>query len=237
LSRSPARDVKLFQGLDLNPKTLSDMRKSYELAELDDVHLKDNPLEFFQLWLDEALEAKIPEPTAMTLATVDSHLRPSTRIVLLKGLDEGLIFYTNYQSRKGQELAGNPFAALQFHWVELERTVRIEGLIEKTSDAMSDEYFHSRPRGSQIGAWASPQSEVLQSRDQLQAEVTRLEQLYADQPIPRPAHWGGYRLMPERWEFWQGRPSRLHDRVRYQKASVTGGAGGPITWSIDRLGP
>jgi pyridoxamine 5'-phosphate oxidase len=210
------------------------MRKSYELAELDDAHLKDTPHEFFQLWLDEALKAQIPEPTAMTLATVDSHLRPSTRIVLLKGLEsEGLIFYTNYQSRKGQELAGNPQAALQFHWIELERTVRIEGVIEKTSDAMSDAYFQSRPRGSQIGAWASPQSEVLQNREQLQSEVTRLEQLYAHQPIPRPAHWGGYRLVPQTWEFWQGRPSRLHDRVRYQRRSDALGA----AWAIDRLGP
>ena len=165
---------------------------------------------------------------------MDSHLRPSTRIVLLKGLEsEGLIFYTNYQSRKGQELAGNPQAALQFHWIELERTVRIEGVIEKTSDAMSDAYFQSRPRGSQIGAWASPQSEVLQNREQLQSEVTRLEQLYAHQPIPRPAHWGGYRLVPQTWEFWQGRPSRLHDRVRYQRRSDALGA----TWAIDRLGP
>ncbi len=218
----------------MNPQTLSDMRKSYELAELDDAHLKDTPHEFFQLWLDEALKAQIPEPTAMTLATVDSHLRPSTRIVLLKGLEsEGLIFYTNYQSRKGQELAGNPQAALQFHWIELERTVRIEGVIEKTSDAMSDAYFQSRPRGSQIGAWASPQSEVLQNREQLQSEVTRLEQLYAHQPIPRPAHWGGYRLVPQTWEFWQGRPSRLHDRVRYQRRPDALGA----AWAIDRLGP
>ena len=218
----------------MNPQTLSDMRKSYELAELDDAHLKDTPHEFFQLWLDEALKAQIPEPTAMTLATVDSHLRPSTRIVLLKGLEsEGLIFYTNYQSRKGQELAGNPQAALQFHWIELERTVRIEGVIEKTSEAMSDAYFQSRPRGSQIGAWASPQSEVLHNREQLQSEVTRLEQLYAQQPIPRPAHWGGYRLVPQAWEFWQGRPSRLHDRVRYQRRSDAHGS----TWAIDRLGP
>lgn len=169
------------------------MRKSYELAELDDAHLKDTPHAFFKLWLEEALKAQIPEPTAMTLATVDSHMRPSTRIVLLKGLEnEGLIFYTNYLSRKGQELAGNPHAALQFHWVELERTVRIEGLMEKTSSAMSDDYFHSRPRGSQIGAWASAQSQVLQSREQLQTEVSRLEHLYDQQTIPRPAHWGGY---------------------------------------------
>jgi len=218
----------------LNPKTLSDMRKSYELAELDDAHLKNTPRAFFEQWLDEALKAKIPEPTAMTLATVDSHLRPSTRIVLLKGLEsEGLIFYTNYQSRKGQELAGNPHAALQFHWVELERTVRIEGLIEKTSEAMSDEYFHSRPRGSQIGAWASPQSQVLQSRELLHAEVSRLERLYANQTIPRPEHWGGYRLIPSVWEFWQGRPSRLHDRVRYQKSINSA----PTAWTIERLGP
>ena len=219
--------------MTINP--LADMRKSYELAELDDAHLKDTPHAFFKLWLEEALKAQIPEPTAMTLATVDSHMRPSTRIVLLKGLEsEGLIFYTNYLSRKGQELAGNPHAALQFHWVELERTVRIEGLIEKTSDAMSDDYFHSRPRGSQIGAWASAQSQVLQSREQLQNEVSRLEHLYDQQPIPRPAHWGGYRLIPECWEFWQGRPSRLHDRIRYQRH---GEPGASAQWHVERLAP
>jgi pyridoxamine 5'-phosphate oxidase len=212
---------------------LSEMRKSYELAELGDDALTSEPMEFFKRWLDEALKSQIPEPNAMTLATVDSQLQPSTRIVLLKGLDEGLIFYTNYQSRKGLELAGNPKAALQFHWVELERTVRVEGLIEKTSEALSDAYFSSRPRGSQIGAWASPQSAVLTSREQLQAEVTRLEQHYANQIIPRPEHWGGYRLRPQAWEFWQGRPSRLHDRIRYVRLEETTQS----AWSVKRLGP
>ena len=151
----------------------------------------------------------------MTLATVGGNLRPSTRIVLIKGYDErGLVFYTNYDSRKGGELAGNPFAALQFHWVELERVVRIEGTVEKTSAAESDAYFASRPLDSRIGAWASPQSQVIAGRSVLVANAARFGAQFLLQP-PRPPHWGGYRLVPDEWQFWQGRKSRLHDRLRY----------------------
>jgi len=212
---------------------LADMRKSYTLAQLDEEHSRSSPLEQFQLWFDDALKAHVPEPTAMTLATVDQHLKPSTRIVLLKGLDaRGLVWYTNYQSRKGLELAGNPFAALQFHWVELERVVRIEGLVEKISEQESDTYFQSRPLDSRIGAWASPQSEVLQVRDELERAFSKVKLQFGEAP-PRPPHWGGYRLIPSEWEFWQGRPSRLHDRLRYQKSSSTQSS----NWLRDRLAP
>ena len=152
----------------------------------------------------------------MTLATVDARMRPSTRVVLIKGLDErGIVWYTNYDSRKGQELAANPFAALQFHWVELERVVRIEGSVEKVSAEESDAYFHSRPLDSRIGAWASPQSQVIPGRSTLVANAAKFSAQFLLQP-PRPPHWGGYRLRPEAWEFWQGRKSRLHDRLKYR---------------------
>jgi len=209
------------------------MRKSYTLAQLDEEHSQSSPLEQFQLWFDDALKAHVPEPTAMTLATVDQHMKPSTRIVLLKGLDaRGLVWYTNYQSRKGLELAGNPFAALQFHWVELERVVRIEGLVEKISEQESDTYFQSRPLDSRIGAWASPQSEVLQVRDELERAFSKVKLQFGEAP-PRPPHWGGYRLIPSEWEFWQGRPSRLHDRLRYKKSSSSQSS----HWLRDRLAP
>lgn len=219
------------KGFTVTPPNLADMRKSYTLAQLDEVHSKSNPLEQFQLWFDEALRANAPEPTAMTLATVDQHMKPSTRIVLLKGLDDrGLVWYTNYQSRKGQELAGNPFAALQFHWIELERVVRIEGSVEKISTQESDAYFQSRPIDSRIGAWASSQSEVLQVRGELEDAFAKVKEQFGDAP-PRPEHWGGYRLIPTEWEFWQGRPNRLHDRLRYQLQV------GPSTWLRQRLAP
>ena len=205
------------------------MRKSYTLAQLDEEHSQSSPLEQFQLWFDDALKAHVPEPTAMTLATVDQHMKPSTRIVLLKGLDaRGLVWYTNYQSRKGLELAGNPFAALQFHWVELERVVRIEGLVEKISEQESDTYFQSRPLDSRIGAWASPQSEVLQVRDELERAFSKVKLQYGEAP-PRPPHWGGYLVRPRSIEFWQGRYSRLHDRLIFNALEEG--------WKLSRLHP
>ena len=209
---------------------IADLRKSYEKAELSESASHADPLQQFQQWLQEAIHSEVPEPNAMTLATVGSDLRPSTRVVLIKGVDErGIVWYTNYASRKGRELAGNPFAALQFHWVELERVVRIEGVVEKVSDEESDAYFHSRPLDSRIGAWASPQSDVISSRSVLVTQAARYGAQFLLQP-PRPPHWGGYRLKPERWEFWQGRKSRLHDRLRYSTQADG-------QWLRERLAP
>lgn len=209
---------------------IADLRKSYQRGELDESASDADPLRQFERWLQEAIDAQLPEPNAMTLATVGGDLRPSTRVVLIKGCDErGIVWYTNYRSRKGQELAGNPYAALQFHWVELERVVRIEGVVEKVDDAESDAYFHSRPLDSRIGAWASPQSEVIPGRGVLVANAARYGAQFLLQP-PRPPHWGGYRLKPDNWQFWQGRKSRLHDRLRYR----ADGQGG---WVRERLAP
>jgi pyridoxamine 5'-phosphate oxidase len=208
---------------------IADLRKSYEKAELSETDSHADPFQQFGLWLQQAIDGQLPEPNAMTLATVGSDLRPSTRIVLIKGLDErGVVWYTNYGSRKGQELGGNPFAALQFHWVELERVVRIEGVVEKVSDAESDAYFDSRPLDSRIGAWASPQSQVIDGRSTLVANAAKYAAQFMLQP-PRPPHWGGYRLKPEVWEFWQGRKSRLHDRLRYRLDAGQ--------WTRERLAP
>jgi pyridoxamine 5'-phosphate oxidase len=208
---------------------ISQLRKSYERAELSEDASHADPLQQFAQWLGEAISAQIPEPNAMTLATVASNLRPSTRIVLIKGYDErGLVWYTNYASRKGQELAGNPYAALQFHWVELERVVRIEGRVEKTSAAKSDAYFASRPLDSRVGAWASPQSQVSASRTVLVTNAAKYSAQFMLNP-PRPPHWGGYRLLPDEWQFWQGRKSRLHDRLRYRRDGSE--------WLRERLAP
>jgi len=195
---------------------IADLRKSYEKAELSEDASAADPLKQFERWLNEAIQPEVPEPNAMTVATVASNMRPSTRVVLIKGYDErGIVWYTNYDSRKGKELAGNPFAALQFHWVELERVVRIEGRMEKISDAESDAYFHSRPLDSRIGAWASPQSQVIDGRGVLVTNAAKYAAQFMLNP-PRPPHWGGYRLVPDEWQFWQGRKSRLHDRLRYR---------------------
>jgi pyridoxamine 5'-phosphate oxidase len=210
-------------------QNLADLRKSYERDALDETASAADPLLQFGHWLQQALDAKLPEPTAMTLATVGATGRPSTRVVLCKGFDaRGIVWYTNYQSRKGQELAAHPQAALQFHWVELERVVRIEGRVEQVEAALSDEYFASRPLDSRIGAWASPQSQVIDSRTVLVSNAAKLALKYALNP-PRPPHWGGYRLLPDTWEFWQGRKSRLHDRLRYR----TQDSG----WLRERLAP
>jgi len=208
---------------------LAQLRKSYERAELSEEASHSDPLQQFEQWLAEAMKAELPEPNAMTVVTVGSNLRPSSRVVLIKGYDSrGMVWYTNYDSRKGQELAGNPYAALQFHWVELERVVRIEGRVERTSESESDAYFASRPLDSRIGAWASPQSQVIASRGVLVANVAKVGAQYLLHP-PRPPHWGGYRLVPDRWEFWQGRKSRLHDRLRYRQ-DASG-------WVRERLAP
>lgn len=215
--------------MSISPSALADLRKSYERAELNETASNADPLKQFEHWLQEAISAQVPEPNAMTVATVGSDLRPSTRVVLIKGYDErGIVWYTNYESRKGRELAGNPYAALQFHWVELERVVRIEGVVEKVSAEESDAYFQSRPLDSRIGAWASPQSQPISGRGVLVANAAKYGAQFLLSP-PRPPHWGGYRLRPEAWEFWQGRPSRLHDRLSYRLQAGQ--------WQLARLAP
>lgn len=215
----------------MNRDQLHHIRTDYARATLDESHAPALPTDLFQRWLNEAITAKIDEPNAMTLATVGSNLRPSVRTVLIKEFSpEGIIWYTHYSSRKGQQLAGNPFAALQFHWVQLERTVRIEGRVEKVDAAQSDAYFASRPKLSQVGAWASPQSQVIAGRAELDARVAAQEARFAQaDELPRPETWGGYRLVPDYWEFWQGRPSRLHDRLCYRLENNA--------WHMQRLAP
>ena len=210
-------------------KNIADLRKSYERDALDEQASSADPLQQFEHWLQQALQGQLPEPNAMTLATVGADGRPSTRVVLLKGFDaRGIVWYTNYHSRKGRELAANPQAALQFHWVELERVVRIEGRVEQVEAELSDQYYASRPLDSRIGAWASPQSQVIPGRTVLVTEAAKYGLKFAMHP-PRPPHWGGYRLQPDTGEFWQGRKSRLHDRLRYR---LRDGA-----WLRERLAP
>jgi len=211
--------------------SLADLRKSYERDHLDESASAADPRLQFERWMAQAMEAQLPEPNAMTLATVGADGRPSTRIVLIKGIDErGIVWYSNYESRKGRELAGHPLAALQFHWVELERVVRIEGRVERVDAAESDAYYATRPLDSRIGAWASPQSQVIPSRTVLVAAAAKYGAKFMLNP-PRPPHWGGYRLIADRWEFWQGRPSRLHDRLQYRLDPDKG------AWLRERLAP
>ncbi|MBU3719764.1 MAG: pyridoxamine 5'-phosphate oxidase [Burkholderiaceae bacterium] len=221
-----------------NPQRLANLRKDYAQAALDVADVAADPVIQFEQWFQEAMRAEVLEPNAMTLCTVDPNGRPSGRIVLIKGIDQnGISFFTNYQSRKGQALAAHPFASLVFFWPELERQVRIDGSVEKLPDTESEEYFRSRPLPSRLGAWASPQSEVIPNREWLEVRQQNLQEAFpAESSLdpPRPAHWGGYQLCPDEFEFWQGRPSRLHDRIRYRRTKEWSK---PATWLIERLAP
>ncbi|MBD8489316.1 pyridoxamine 5'-phosphate oxidase [Echinicola sp. CAU 1574] len=206
------------------------LRTEYSLKSLNVKMLDKSPIKQFESWLDEAIKTNVNEPNAMNLATVSKDHRPSSRIVLLKGIDHGFVFYTNYDSKKGQELNHFPFAAITFFWPELQRQVRIEGKIEKVAPSLSDQYFLSRPKGSQIGAWASPQSQIIPDRTFLEKREAEIIEKFKLEEIQRPAHWGGFRLVPDLVEFWQGRTSRLHDRIQYRLKDKN-------TWTTNRLAP
>lgn len=211
--------------------SVADLRQNYTRSGLMEAEIDPNPFSQFNLWFHQAIEAQLPEPNAMTIATVAGNGQPSARIVLLKNFDErGFVFFTNYNSLKGKQLAANPQAALVFWWAELERQVRIEGEVIKISDSESNEYFHSRPQGSQLGAWVSNQSQIIESRAVLDRKLADLEAQYQQQEITRPPHWGGFRVIPRTIEFWQGRPNRLHDRLCYYFRKEN-------TWEIKRLAP
>ena len=212
--------------------SIADLRQNYTQAGLSEADLNSNPIEQFDIWFQQALNADLIEPNAMTLATATPDGKPTARIVLLKGVSErGFVFYTNYESQKGQQLIANPYAALVFLWDKLERQIRIEGKVEKLTESESAQYFHSRPKASQLGAWASDQSRVIPNREVLEQKLADLEEQYSDDAtVPLPEHWGGFRVVPNRIEFWQGRPSRLHDRLVYDLQADG-------NWSIKRLSP
>ena len=210
---------------------LASIRKEYSLQSLEINQVAKDPFLQFSQWLKEAVEAEVLEVNAMCLSTVSKDGFPNSRVVLLKELDEGFVFFTNYESAKGKELESNPKASLTFFWAEIERQVRIVGTVSKVSTEESDAYFLSRPYGSQLGAWASPQSQEIVSRDVIETNQKDLERKFTELAIIRPPHWGGYRLVPHRVEFWQGRPSRLHDRICYEKVL------GYSSWKVVRLAP
>jgi pyridoxamine 5'-phosphate oxidase len=209
---------------------IADLRQNYTQAGLLESDVVADPYQQFQLWFEQAVAADILEPNAMTVATVTAEGKPSARVVLLKAFDDrGFVFYTNYNSQKGIELQKCPYAALVFLWADLERQVRIEGKVEFVSESEATEYFHSRPASSQLGAWASDQSTIIEDRSVLEQKLQQLTSAYQDREIPKPPYWGGVRVIPQEIEFWQGRPSRLHDRLRYQLVDGI--------WQIDRLAP
>ncbi|MDX2302336.1 MAG: pyridoxamine 5'-phosphate oxidase [Microscillaceae bacterium] len=213
-----------------NSSEIAQIRKEYTQESLDVIDVAADPITQFKKWMDEAIQAELPEPTAMTVSTVTKEGKPHSRILLLKGVDErGMVFFSNYLSEKGEDMAANPFVCLNFFWPELERQVRVEGEVSKISDQESEVYFASRPRGSQIGAWVSPQSQVIESREVLEEKIAEFNAKFEGQAIPKPPHWGGYLLVVDKVEFWQGRPSRLHDRIVYQKNQQA--------WKIFRVAP
>lgn len=213
-------------------KNIADIRKDYQLKRMDELDVAKNPFEQFTQWWNDAIDSKIEEVNAMTLCTATKGGKPSARVVLLKGYNsKGFIFFTNYESSKGKQLEKNPNACLVFYWKELERQIKIEGIVEKLKNKDNDEYFFSRPEGSRIGAWASPQSSVIADRSVLEGNVAKFTEKFEGKKVPRPPHWGGYIVKPTLIEFWQGRPSRLHDRIQYTLPK------NKKTWTIERLAP
>src|SRR4051794_26597281 len=227
-SREPQRST---EGATERPLSLASLREEYRLGGLDESELTDEPLDLLQAWMDDAVRAGLYDPTAMVLSTVSASGRPSSRMVLCKGLShEGVLFYTNYSSRKGEELIGQRGCAVVFPWHQLQRQVRVEGSAERLSDEENDAYFASRPHESQLGAWASPQSQVVDSRARLDERYADAVARFGGGPVARPPYWGGFRIVPDIIEFWQGRPGRLHDRLRYRRSPDT-------HWLVERLAP